>query len=99
MPLIGAYVNDLTDATIGGGLDGSTLRLARLFLAAHLAQIALNARGGTAGPVTAESAGALRRSYGFLNTSATRQALAATQWGQAYLGIIETTPARAWILL
>jgi len=94
-----AYVNELDDRTIGGGVDGATVRLARLYLAAHLGQVTLNARGGAAGPVTSESAGALRRSYGFLNTAAARQGLASTMFGQQYLSIIEQTPARAWILL
>ena len=94
-----AYVNELTDAGIGGGLDGPTLRLARLNLAAHLGTASLLAKGGIAGPVTSESAGGLRRSYGFLNTAATRQALAGTIFGQQYLGIIEQSLARVWVLL
>ncbi len=98
-PLL-AYVNTLPDTAIdpGGGADGPTVRLARLFLAAHFATCIL--RGGTAaGPVTGETAGALRRTYGLMQLKTGVNGLNTTQYGLQYQAIVDMSPAHGPFVL
>lgn len=62
-----AYVNERFDVSELGGEDSPDLYLARVFLAAHLAS-ATTVNGDVAGPVTAEAAGGLSRSYAVLSS-------------------------------
>jgi hypothetical protein len=94
-----AYANGIPSSTFCESPDGASTRLARILLAAHLAQSLLLARDGASGPVTSESAGALRRSYGFLNTDASRMALAGTIFGQQLLGLLQSSCLGSWMLL
>ena len=43
-----------------------TVRMARIFLCAHLGSRAMRSGTGVAGPVTSEAAGGVRRSYGLI---------------------------------
>lgn len=83
-----AHVNelDLTHADIGESEE--TNKLARIYLAAHFALLTRNAGSGAAGPVTAETVGQVRRSFGLLATAAGTNALNGTQYGQAYLALL-----------
>lgn len=91
--LILAHVNelDLTNAEIGETED--TTRLARIYLAAHVALITRNAGSGAAGPVTSESIGQIRRSFGLLATAAGTNFLSGTQYGTAYLALLQASMA------
>lgn len=66
--------------------------LARIYLAAHLAKGIKMSAGGTSsstvGPVTSESVGGIRRSYGFVAQTATESALNTTRYGQMYLELL-----------
>lgn len=93
-----AYVNgyfnvDTVDPV--GGEDGATLRLLRIYLAAHLGRVNLQSSSAT-GPVQSESAGGLSRSYG---SSVTNEALATTKWGNLYLALLRRTPARCPVII
>ena len=82
-----AYVNDRLNVRIFGGEDSASLKLARIYLAAHFGSGLVNGAGGEAGPVVSESAGGLSRSYGSL-FSMDSSVLATTAYGQSYLNII-----------
>lgn len=91
--LIIAYVNDYFDPDKFGGDDGVKLRMARLYLAAHLGKLS-GVSGGQAvsGPVTSESAGGLSRSYAVLTAGTTN--LSTTSYGQLVDQLIRTSLAR-----
>lgn len=85
-----AYANQVNLAQVGGTDQDS--RMARIFLAAHVAKTALLARSGAAGPVTSESVGGVRRSYGFI-AGQVGTGLASTRYGQMYLDVLAGTGA------
>lgn len=93
-----AYVNASTtiEPTLFDGEASARLKLARIFLAAHFATYTPMGASGAAGPVTAETAGRISRSYASGMTSA---ALATTTYGQAFDDILKSSGARAWIAL
>jgi hypothetical protein len=95
-----AYVNTLPDTAIdpGGGADGPAVHLARLFLAAHFATCILRG-GGAVGPVTGETAGGLRRTYGLMMLKTGVNGLNTTQWGLQFQVIVELSPAHGPITL
>jgi hypothetical protein len=63
--------------------------LARVYLAAHIGSTTGQAGSGAAGPVTSESAGGVRTSYGLIAMAASSPLyLATTRYGQMYLDII-----------
>lgn len=84
--LILKFVNDFDSTGIGGkgGDEGATLRLARIFLAAHYGTISKRSKSGAAGPVTSEAAGAVRRSYGLVALASSDAGLGSTTWGQQF---------------
>lgn len=88
-----AYVNEL-DLSFLGETDEVT-RMARIFLAAHIGQVTRDASrgsgGSTAGPLTSESAGGVRRSYGMLATGS--GSLGSTRYGQMYMDILGMSQA------
>ena len=65
-------------------------RLARIYLAAHIALNTLKAKGGAAGPVTSESAGGIRRSYAFVQYMQGSN-LNSTRFGQWYSDLLIMT--------
>lgn len=82
-----AYVNqyDLTSTD-----TDEDRRLARIFLAAHIGANELRAKSGAAGPLTSESAGGVRRSYGLV-ASSTSASLNSTRYGTMFLFILESS--------
>ncbi len=94
------YVNQMTNAGVdpGGGLASPTLRLARIFLAAHYGTVSKRG-GGPAGPVTSESAGGLRRSYGLIAAPTGTYGLGSTTYGLAYLSVLSMSDAHGPIVL
>ena len=74
-------------------------RLARVFLAAHLASVALRASAGAAGPITSQSAGQVRISYGLLAQAAGTNSWASTEYGQMLVALIGQSGAHGPILL
>ena len=85
-----AYVNAEHDVTAFDGEDGPTLKLARIYLAAHLGRT-MGVAGAASGPVTSASSGGLSVSYGSFATSA--EGLGTTAWGNLYLAIIKRSAA------
>lgn len=68
-------------------------RLARIYLAAHVAMTTRLASSGAAGPVTSESAGGVRQSYGLIAQATTGTSLGTTRYGQMYMDILGMTLA------
>lgn len=96
------FVNEALDVRLfPNGETDNRLKLARIYLAAHYAasDIAANASGGAgaAGPVTAESAGTLSRSYASMTTSTSDPLLESTSYGRLYRLIMR--PMRGGVVL
>lgn len=93
-----AYVNGALNVDeFVDGEDGAQLKLARIYLAAHLGTLALpDVSGASSSIVTSESAGPLSRSYAQLSTS---EAQSLTSYGSFFSELIRRTPARAPIVL
>jgi hypothetical protein len=90
-----AYVSDVHDVSVFvDGEDDVALRLARIYLAAHLGSLTPSSTAG--GLVKSSSAGGLSRSYG---PFASADGLKSTIYGLRYLDIIEGTPARAPVII
>lgn len=97
-----AFVNTALDVRLFdlGELD-PRLKLARIYLALHFAtgdanNAAGNGADGPAGPVTAESAGGLQRSYEALG-AADDPLLAESYWGRRFLQLVR--PKRYGVLV
>lgn len=90
-----AYVNDNVDPAKFGGETASRLKLARIFLAAHLGTVILRKGTPTAGPVTSETVGEVSRTYGLFAgaTPGSGVDLSTTGWGREYLALIRRTAA------
>lgn len=98
------YVNTLLAVAEFDGEDGPTTRLARIYLAAHLATVGAGANsssgGATVGPVIEEKVGDLQAKYSASAAQiVTVSGLGMSAWGVLYLGIIRRSPARAWVVL
>lgn len=96
------FANEAIDTRLfPNGEEDTRLKLARIYLAAHYAASGVlgDASGGVgaAGPVTAESAGTLSRSYASMTSSTTDPGLESTQWGKLYRLIMR--PMRGGITL
>lgn len=83
-------VNAYLEVSIFGGEDSDKLKLARIYLAAHIATSA--ARAGAAGPMTSSSAGRLSRSYAVAQSAS--GTFGATSYGVLLRMLIDTTSAR-----
>lgn len=97
-----AFANEAIDIRLfNNGETDNRLKLARIYLAAHYASsgVLADASGGAgvAGPVTAEAAGTLSRSYASMTASATDSGFASTEWGRLYRLIMR--PMRGGIVL
>ena len=89
------YVCEMTMQTPNSvlfcGTSGPTpqvVRMARLFLAAHMATIVQRGMLNIDGPLTSESVGGVRRSYGMWPVLAEQGALGETWYGREYLSIL-----------
>lgn len=74
-----AYVNSVLDVNMFDGEAGARTKLARCFLAAHIA--ACSALGDAGGPVASESEGGVSRSYAVYLTA---NIYLSTTWGKMY---------------
>lgn len=81
-----AYVNEMQLDCLDTDVDR---RLARIFLAAHFGTLIRLGAGGAAGPVTSESAGGVRRSYGMIATGSGSGSYATTRYGQIFADLID----------
>lgn len=87
------YANEFDFTTLD---TEQTVRMARIFLCAHLGARAKRSGGGTAGPVTGEAAGGVRRSYGLIATAGGGLSeLGSTQYGQTLASILNMSLVRA----
>jgi hypothetical protein len=87
-----AYVNDALNVNLLDGEDGSKTKLARIYLAAHVATMSKRG-GGAAGPVVSSSAGGLSRSFAVIATGG-NSSYGATTYGSLYLDLMATTTSR-----
>lgn len=77
-----------------------TVRMARIFLCAHLGARAKRSGTGTAGPVVSEAAGGVRRSYGLIATAGGGLTeLGSTQYGQTLQSILSMSGAHGPFLV
>ena len=74
-------------------------KLLRIYIAAHFALLDVRAQTGAAGPVTAESAGQIRRSYGLLAQAAGANDLAGTLYGNMALALMRSSAAHGPVLV
>ena len=90
------WVNEF-DLSQTGATD-ATVTLARIYLAAHV--VTMNKRGSSAaaGPLTGESAGGLRRSYGLVSMSGDGS-FPLTRYGQLFLDILDQSPVKGPFLI
>lgn len=90
-----AYVNTALRVSVFGGEDSPKLKLARIYLAAHLATMGRQAGSGgglAGGEITSESVGSISRSYAGASSGATSEAgLGSTVWGRSYLALVKTS--------
>ncbi len=90
-----AYVNTALAVGVFGGETSPKLRLARIYLAAHLATLLTTGGVKSAGPVTSETVGAdsISRSYGG-SGSDSRSEWELTAYGRQYASLVRTSSAR-----
>ena len=92
-----AFVNAALDVACFDGEAGPKTKLTRVYLAAHFATLMGVSAGGAGGPVTAEKLGDESRSYGSFSMSSS--SLSSPGYGNAYSAMVETSAARAPMLL
>jgi hypothetical protein len=95
------YVNGpAMDPDCFDGEAGYTTRMARIYLAAHMAcSIGTGASGASGGPVTSESMGGLSRSYSTGSVAASADATGSTDYGRRYESLVNNSLARLPIVL
>ena len=88
------FVNSALNVALYDGESGFRTRLARIYMAAHLAS--MSKLGPAGGPLTGESAaGVLSRSYA---TLATKSMYGQTAYGQMFLGLLPPAAAGPQVL-
>lgn len=92
-------VEEQVDADQFGGTGSARYKRARVLLAAHYAQLALDASSGVAGPVTSISADGLSKSFAVSGDATSTSSLATTSWGRAYRALANASPARAGLVV
>ena len=93
-----AYVNTVLVPGEFGGEESPTLKLARIYLAAHKATTGPASGGAAAaGPVLSEKAGELSRTYALIQ--ATQGEFSGSSYGSIFMDLIRRSPARAARLL
>lgn len=86
------HVNDHFEPSNFGGEGSPKLRMARIYLAAHIGSL-IGRGGGAVGPVVSSSAGRLSRTYAVIQ-SANAGSYDSTSYGSLLKALIATTPAR-----
>lgn len=92
-----AHTNTALAVAEFGGEDADKLKLARIYLSAHMGALTLRGSTGGVGSVTSKSEGDLSISYG--SASGSTSIYGSTVPGQMYLELVRTSPARAGVLL
>lgn len=77
--------------------DEDTAQLARIYLAAHIAKVTELGATVSAGPLTSESVGGVRRAYGLMSAAST-DSLGTTRYGLMYLSILKSSAAHGPLL-
>jgi hypothetical protein len=93
-----AWANTTLNVAIWGGEDSAKLKLARVYLIAHVATLATKGGIQTAGPVVSQSEGGVSVSYANLMTSAGSGKMGGTTYGQLYEFLLSTTMAKLPII-
>lgn len=94
-----AHVNTCLDVATLGGEDSALVKLARIYLAAHMGTLARPASTGeVAGPVTSESAGALARSYGSIAELSSGALYGSTEYGREFSRLVRPKVAGPLVL-
>lgn len=88
------YVNIALDGDFFGGEDGQTYKLARIYLAAHIATTATGGDAAPAGPVTEEHEGGLGRTYAAIAGAQSCNTHQSTSYGRLYDEIVRGSPNR-----
>ena len=91
-----AYVNTTVNIALLDGEDGVKTKLARVYLAAHIAT--MEKRKGVSGALTSQTAGPLSKSYAVMQWL-TPSELSLTSYGLNYLGIVRRSGARGGFVL
>lgn len=91
-----AHVNTALDPDYFGGEGHPSLRLARIFMAAHIATNAKNGASGAAGPVISETLGPASRTYGWSGASSLTgfKELDSTPYGKQLRTLMRASPNR-----
>lgn len=92
-----AEANSIVRVDAYDGENGITTKIARIMRAAHRAT--LMGHADAAGPVIAETEGALSVQYAAPVQSTHSDDLKETSYGRQYLGLVRRSNARAWVLL
>ena len=80
------------------GATDATVTLARIYLAAHMVTMSKRGSSAAAGPLTGESAGGLRRSYGLVSMNGAGS-FPLTRYGQLFLDLLDQSPAKGPFLI
>jgi hypothetical protein len=94
-----AEANSIVRVDAYDGENGITTKIARIMRAAHRAT--LMGHADAAGPIIAETEGALSTQYAapFHPAGDDGDDLRETAYGRQYLGLVRRSNARAWVLL
>lgn len=87
-----AYVNDALSANYFGGEESITYKLARVYLAAHIATVT-ETNAVPAGPLTGEIEGGLQRTYAVIQ-NLTNNVHGSTSYGRLYDDLVRSSPGR-----
>ncbi len=88
-----AYVNDTLSPKAFGGEASPKLRLARIYLAAHVGTLSQSGGSAKAGALTSETADDISRTYA-AGVIANPSDWNSTSYGQLYAAIVRTSRAR-----
>lgn len=94
-----AEVNTCLNVSYWGGESGPKLKLARIYLAAHMATCALQGAAGAGGPVTMEMVDRLQVSYAQPGGGVAFDSLDSTAFGKMFRALARTTKARAPVVI
>lgn len=91
-----SYVNEFDFSSLD---TVQTVRMARIFLAAHFGTRTKKAAVGAVGPVISEAAGGVRRAYGFNSSTADVNELGSTMYGLTLISILSMSGAHGPFLV